>query len=194
MIQLSGKKTVIIIAGPSGSGKSTVGRKIAERHGIEYVSGGEMFQKLFKEAYGLETDTAHKVAFQESREENHHFDVKVDQELIKRAEKGNVIIDGRMPAWLFKGKAVRVWLEASTKTRAERIAKRDGISVEEALKLVEKKDETDARIYSEIYNFKPWPDPKVFDVIVENDGFDEEKTFTELEKKISQALQKHQLQ
>jgi len=44
--QMAKRKVVICIAGMSACGKSTVARRLAEKYGLKYVSGGTALKEL----------------------------------------------------------------------------------------------------------------------------------------------------
>ena len=128
------RKTIIIcISGMAGSGKSTLAKKIAEKYGLKYCSGGDALKALaIEEGYKpLKRgwwEAEEGMRFLEKREKNLKFDEVVDKKLLELAEEGNVVLDSWTMPWLLK-KGFKIWLDGSQEKRAERIAKRDGISV-----------------------------------------------------------------
>jgi cytidylate kinase len=78
--------------------------------------------------------------------------------------------------WLLK-KGFKIWLEASQEKRAERIAKRDGISVGEALKALRNKEKRTKTIYKKLYNFSLGEDFAPFHLILDTDNLKAEEVF-----------------
>jgi cytidylate kinase len=178
------KPIVISICGMGGTGKSTVSRRLAEKYGLRYVSGGDALKTLaVEEGYDIEgrgwweTDKGRQ--FLEQRIEDPRFDKKIDRQLIEWAERGNVILDSWTMPWLVK-KGFKIWLDASIEKRAKRIAKRDGISVREALQALESKEEKTKKIYNKLYGFKLGEDFKPFHLILDTDHLKVQEVFQTL--------------
>src|SRR3989344_8786043 len=109
------KGPVVIISGPPGSGTTTIAREIAKRFGLDYFSTGDIFRKVAKER-GLEVSKLSKVAEQE-------VDWEVDNKSKKAAEKGNVVMESDIAAWVKQDlpNSIKIWLDAPLMVRAERI-------------------------------------------------------------------------
>jgi cytidylate kinase len=175
---------VICICGMAGSGKSTVAKKLAEKYGLKYYSGGDALKALaIEKGYKpLEKgwwESPEGLSFLENREENPEFDKAVDKKLLEVAEQGNVILDSWTMPWLLK-KGFKIWLEASLRKRAERVAKRDGISVEKALKALKSKEEKTKIIYKKLYGFSLGEDFTPFQLILDTDNLTAEEVFQTL--------------
>jgi cytidylate kinase len=175
---------VICICGMAGSGKSTVAKKLAEKYGLKYYSGGDALKALaIEKGYKpLEKgwwESPEGLSFLENREENPEFDKAVDKKLLEVAEQGNVILDSWTMPWLLK-KGFKIWLEASLRKRAERVAKRDGINVEKALKALKSKEEKTKIIYKKLYGFSLGEDFTPFQLILDTDNLTAEEVFQTL--------------
>ncbi len=175
------QKIVICISGMTGCGKSTVAKRLAEKYGLKYISGGGALKTLAVESgYNpaevgwWETDEGMK--FLQNRTENSRFDKAVDEKLLKLAKQGNVVLDSWTMPWLLK-EAFKVWLEASSDVRARRVAERDSISVREASGLLTKKDESTKIIYKRLYGFDLGGDFLPFDLILDTDDLDAAEVF-----------------
>jgi cytidylate kinase len=178
------KKIVICIAGLTGCGKSTVAKRLAENYGLRYLSGGMALKELaIKMGYKPRKrgwwETSEGMKFLEQRLKDPKFDRQVDEELLKRARRGNVVLDSWTMPWLFKG-GFKIWFEASPDVRAQRLAKRDGISLKEAFKAVREKDEKTRRIYEDLYGFNLGEDYSPFDLILDVNRLDAEEVFQTL--------------
>lgn len=165
----AGEKIVICICGMTGCGKSTVAKRLAEKYGLRYVSGGDALKDLAAdEGYEVggrgwwESDEG--MRFFEERMDDFDFDRRVDAKLLKQAREGRVVLDSWTMPWLFDG-GFKVWLEASEDARASRLAGRDGMPAEDALKILREKDERTRSIYEKLYGFSLGEDFSPFDMI-----------------------------
>ena len=178
------KKIVICIAGLTGCGKSTVAKRLAEEYGLKYLSGGAALKELaIKKGYKPQErgwwETSEGMRFLEHRLKDSDFDKQVDAYLLKWAKRGNVVFDSWTMPWLFKG-GFKIWLEASPEVRARRLAQRDRMSIEEAVKAVKEKDEKTKKIYYALYGFKLGEDFSPFDLILDVNQLDAEEVFQTL--------------
>jgi cytidylate kinase len=78
--------------------------------------------------------------------------------------------------WLLET-GFKIWLEASPRKRAERVAKRDSITIKEALKALRKKEEKTKSIYEKLYGFKLGEDFTPFHLILDTDNLSAEEVF-----------------
>jgi len=175
------KPLVICVCGMAGSGKSTLAKKLAEKYGLKYYSGGDALKALalergHKPAEHGWWESKEGLLFLEKREKNPEFDKAVDQKLLEIAKQGNVVLDSWTMPWLLET-GFKIWLEASPRKRAERVAKRDGITVKEALKALRKKEEKTKSIYEKLYGFKLGEDFTPFHLILDTDNLSAEEVF-----------------
>jgi len=172
---------VIGVCGMAGSGKSTLAKKLAEKYGLKYYSGGDALKALAMEegCKPLEHgwwESEEGMRFLEKRGKDPKFDKSVDRKLLELAQRGNVVLDSWTMPWLLK-EGFKVWLEASPEKRAERIAYRDGTSVEEALRALRNKEERTKAIYKELYGFSLGEDFTPFHLILDTDNLKAEEVF-----------------
>ncbi|MEM2953917.1 MAG: cytidylate kinase family protein [Candidatus Bathyarchaeia archaeon] len=189
---MAGEPLIICVCGMAGSGKSTLAKKLAEKYGLKYYSGGDALKALALEG-------GHKLAehgwweskegltFIEEREKNPEFDKAVDNKLLEIAKQGNVILDSWTMPWLLE-KGFKIWLEASPKKRAERVANRDKITVKEALKALRKKESKTKTIYKKLYGFKLGEDFTPFHMILDTDNLSAEEVFEVLSLVLDQLV------
>jgi cytidylate kinase len=180
----AGETVVICICGMTGCGKSTVTKRLAEKYGLMYVSGGDALKDLAAdEGYAVggsgwwESDEG--MRFFEERMDDFEFDRRVDEKLLERAREGGVVLDSWTMPWLFDG-GFKVWLEASEDARASRLAGRDGMPVEDALKVLREKDERTRSIYEKLYGFSLGEDFSPFDMIFDVSLLDADEVFQAL--------------
>jgi cytidylate kinase len=175
------EKVVICVCGMTGCGKSTVAKRLAEKYGLRYFSGGNALKALaletgYKPAEIGWWETAEGMNFLQQRIEDSKFDKKVDEKLLELAKQGNAIFDSWTMPWLLKA-GLKVWLEASPHVRVKRIAERDGIDVEKALKVLKEKDKRTRMIYKDLYGFDLGNDFSPFNLILDTNGLDVDEVF-----------------
>jgi len=142
---------VVAIGGPPGSGKSTAGRRVAEALGLEYCSAGDVFRAEAK-AHGMDLEQ-----FGHFAEAHPEVDRKLDDTMQALARPG-VLLDGRIQAALCRGRGRPVFsivVTAEEAERARRVAARDGQSVEEALRRIRERTESERARYLRFYGLDP---------------------------------------
>jgi len=175
------QKIVICICGMTGCGKSTVAKKLAEKYGLRYLSGGDALKAIaieagYKPAEVGWWETDEGIRFLQQRMEVSEFDKKVDGKLLELAKQGNVILDSWTMPWLLK-EGFKVWLEVSSNVRARRLAVRDGISIERASEVLRVKDESTRAIYKSLYGFDLGNDFSPFDLILDANELNADEVF-----------------
>ena len=162
---------VIAISGLPGSGKTSLARRLAEKLGLRYLSLGEIFRRLARERK-LTLEELSRIA-----EEDASIDKAIDDKAIEEASKGCVVVDGHISAWTLENTAhLKVLVMAPINVRAERIARRDGKSIEEALTEIRVREESESRRFMKFYGINIF-DLSIFDLIVNSEKFSEEEVF-----------------
>lgn len=157
----------ITVSGSSGSGKSTGAKAIATALNLTYVSAGEIQRSIAKER-GTSLEEQVKLRGPE-------VDYEMDKRNLEFAMKGNVVIDARLSGWCAGNWAdVKIFYDCPVETRAKRIAKRDGVGIEKALKNVKQRDEEDNKKYKTLYGIDAF-DKSIYDVIIDNNKLSEEE-------------------
>jgi cytidylate kinase len=193
--KLPAKRNIVIcIAGMTACGKSTVARRLAEKYRLRYVSGGTELKELaVRMGYKAQErgwwETTEGMRFLERRLRDFRFDKQIDAELLKWAEHGNVVLDSWTMPWLYKN-GFKIWIEVSTQERANRLARRDKISLREAEKAIREKDEKTKRIYERLYGFKLGDDFSPFDLILDTELLSANETFETLSLVINRLVLK----
>ena len=190
----SRKGLVICISGMAGTGKSTLAKKLAEKYGLKYYSGGDALKALaVEEGYDASQhgwwESTVGLKFLKQREGDAKFDKAVDQKLLEYAEKGNVLLDSWTMPWLLKT-GFKIWLLASMEKRAARVAKRDKITVGEAMKVLKEKEDCTKAIYKQLYGFTLDEDFTPFDLVLDTDNLTAEEVFKVLCRVIDNMLLK----
>jgi CMP/dCMP kinase len=178
------KKTVVCISGMAGTGKSTLAKRLAQKYGLAYYSGGDALRALAAEK-GYDSlsngwwESPDGMRFLEQRKEDATFDKKVDEKLLQYAERGNVLLDSWTMPWLLKG-GFKIWLSASVERQAERVAKRDNMTAEEGMRALKEKEARTKAIYKQLYGFSLGEDFAPFDLVVDTDNLNAEEVFNVL--------------
>jgi cytidylate kinase len=136
---------IVTVSGEIGAGKSTVARLLARSLGLRYLSAGEVFREEARRR-GVSLEALGALA-----EQDPAIDRALDEMQVAAARAGDVLVDSRLSGWLIDGD-LRIWLRAPLAVRAERVAARDGVDPETALRDVRTREESERRRYREIYH------------------------------------------
>jgi cytidylate kinase len=138
---------LITVSGPPGSGKSTNAAGLADRLGVDHVSGGDIFREM-----AAERDMT-PVEFNEFAEKDPQFDRKLDRRLRDIATtRDDLVLESRLAGWLAAEHAdFRFWFDAPLSVRAERIAEREGKPVDRARTETERREDSERKRYGEFY-------------------------------------------
>ncbi len=139
---------VVAIGGPPGSGKSTAGRRVAEGLGLQYHAAGDVFRAEAR-AHGMDLE-----AFGHFAETHPEVDRRLDEAMQALARPG-VLLDGRVQGQLCRRKGTPVYVvvvTAEEAVRAERVARRDGQPLEEALRRIRDRAASERERYRRLYD------------------------------------------
>jgi cytidylate kinase len=151
-------KMIITIGGPIGSGKTTVASAIAKKFGLRHISAGIIFREMARQK-GLSLEDFSRLA-----ESDDSFDHLVDGRQKELASEGNAVVDGRLSGRLIDGD-IKVWLTAPFDLRVDRVAKREGMEIEQARKDMDIREKSEATRYKKIYNIDLY-DLSHYDVVL----------------------------
>ena len=156
---------IIAISGPAGSGKTTYAKKLAEELGLRYISAGQLFRRMANEK-GMSL-----VEFSQIAEKNYEIDKEIDRRTLEEAKRGNVILDGRLTAWVTKDIAdLKILLTAPLEVRVKRIANRDKKDYNEVFKETVERERSELKRYKEIYGANPY-ELSLYDVVLNTSKF-----------------------
>ena len=178
------KKIVVCISGMAGTGKSTLAKRLAQKYGLAYYSGGDALRALaaeqgYKSMSNGWWESPEGLKFLKERVNDPKFDKAVDDKLLEYAKQGNVLLDSWTMPWLQKD-GFKIWLAASVEKQAERIAKRDHMTVEEGLRALCEKEARTKTIYKQLYGFSLGEDFTPFNLVVDTDNLNAEEVFNVL--------------
>jgi CMP/dCMP kinase len=182
------RKVSIVISGWPAVGKTTIAESIAKDFNLKLCNGGDILKTMaFERGYSSSLnhdwwDTEEALVFMNERNSDPNFDKEVDNRLIEIVNGGNVVITSYTLPWIADA-TINFWLQGSVDNRAKRMAMRDNISVDEAKKIVLRRDNENKLIYKKIYNFDFGEKLDVFDFAFNTDLLPLE-SLVDLSKKI----------
>ncbi len=135
----------VAISGRSGCGNTTVSRLVADALGVPLIN------YTFKD---LARDRG--MSFEEvclRAEDDPEFDLYIDRRQLELAQAGGCVLGSRLAIWLLSDSAFTVYLDASPEVRSGRIARREEISYELALRRTVERDRRDQERYLRLYGF-----------------------------------------
>jgi cytidylate kinase len=138
---------ILTLSGLHGTGKSTIGRLVAEKLGIRYYSTGQAFRDLANEM-NLTLEE-----FTEYVENNAKIDKKLDQKIIEIGQKGNIIIDSQLSAYILESIAdFKILLICPLEIRVKRMAERDNEFYDKKLEETTMREKSELIRYKKLYN------------------------------------------
>jgi cytidylate kinase len=169
----------IVISGSPASGKTALAHRLSEALGVPMLGGTDILKQMamergYKPGGEEWWDGPEGMRFLQERKTNHDFDRETDRRLAERIRQGNVVVTSYTAPWIIK-EGFKAWLSASSETRAQRMAGRDHITVEEAMKAIIERDEENRKLYMALYKIDFGHDTKPFDIVVETDSKNEEE-------------------
>jgi cytidylate kinase len=138
---------VITVSGPPGSGKSTVAKKLAAELHLRYVSAGQLFRELAKKR-GVDL-----VELSKQAETDFSIDREIDAMTISEARNGSVVLDGHLTGWVAEQADFKIYLNAPLEVRAQRVSKRESISIDSALLETRFRELSEKNRYKRIYGY-----------------------------------------
>ncbi|HLE07016.1 MAG TPA: cytidylate kinase family protein [archaeon] len=172
----------IFVCGPPVTGKTTLAERISKHYKIKHYNTGDLL-KEFAKKYGFAPQgkgwwgTSEGIRFTEMRKKYSSIDKDFDKYIAALARKGNCVLSSWTMPWLYRGRAIKLWITASEKTRAARMVSRDKISFSSAVTKIKKRDKQNYLLYKKTYGIEFGKDLKPFDIILHTDNLPAEKVF-----------------
>jgi cytidylate kinase len=104
------------------------------------------------------------------------IDRALDAKMAGYARRGGMVLEGRLAAFIAlqeRVDALKVWLTASEKVRAQRVSQRENSDSVKVLRQNEERQRSDAKRYREIYGFD-LNDTSIYDLVLDSDQADPE--------------------
>ena len=166
----------IAISSKSGCGNTTVTTLLAEKLGYKMVNF--TFRQLAAER-GVDFWTFCRMA-----EADDDIDRELDRRQVEMAmAEENWVLGSRLAIWMLEKADLKVYLQATSETRAKRVLKREGGSLEERMAQTEMRDRNDSARYKRIYGIDN-SDTSVADLVIDTD----DRTPEEIVELISEKL------
>lgn len=170
----------VTVAGKIGTGTTTLGRVLAEKLGWKFWSGGEFFRAFMKER-GMPLEEKSLTPDEVERE--------VDLGMRAKLQKNEGQI---FEAWLsgFVAQGVdgvlKILLVCHDDLRVDRFVNREGVSVDEALRHIKRREEENIKKWTRLYGkeWKEWVgkepvdfwNPKLYDLVIDTYSHSREET------------------
>ncbi|MBN1539241.1 MAG: cytidylate kinase family protein, partial [Candidatus Thermoplasmatota archaeon] len=138
---------------------------------VEYIYAGRIFRDLAIEL-GLTLEE-----FGTLCEGDRSYDSSLDERMLKRAKLGDVLIEGRMIGPLCKKLGIpsfRIFINAESSIRSERMRERDGGEIEDVVKLMEEREASETKRYLNYYGIDP-NDPSYYDLVIDSTSLSPEE-------------------
>jgi cytidylate kinase len=151
----------ITIFGLAGTGTSTVGKRLAAELGYSYHSPGAAFRRKAAEL-GMNLYQFVELCSREPK-----YNRELDEEIkIFGEQNDDFLVESRL-AWYFIPDSFKIKLVCKLEARLERVAKRDGVSLEEARKKTLFREEEGRKQYQEIYGITDFAPDSLFDCVID---------------------------
>jgi len=143
--EISGKKHVkVAVSGKSGCGNTSISRYVSEKLELAFINF--TFRSLAEEKEISLREVLERAA------KDDWWDKEVDNRQVAMAQKAEgCVLGSRLAIWMLKEADLKVYLEASAETRAGRIVRREGGSIEEVAAFTRERDKQDRERYLRIY-------------------------------------------
>ena len=177
-------KLVIAISGKPGAGKTTYAKEVARLFNLRYVSSGMLFRQIATER-GVSLLELHKFA-----ESDFEIDKAVDNRALEEAKRGDVVVEGHLAGWILGDLAdLKIFFTAPLEIRAMRVAARDGVSYEKALKELKLREESNKLRAKLLYGFD-LDDLSIFDVVINTSRLSKDVITETLKTLISKLVER----
>ena len=139
------KDIKIAVSGKSGCGNTTVSKMVSEALNLQFINF--TFRSLAQKR-GVDLKTILDLAA-----EDDSVDKEVDIHQVQLArESAGCVLGSRLAIWMLEEADLKVYLDASPRVRAKRIAKREGGNLDEVAEFTAERDRQDRERYMRIYN------------------------------------------
>lgn len=165
------KYSKITISGKICSGKSTLFNQLKKKLGWPSYSTGEQFRQYVKD---------HHLILENAEEQNEKLTKKIDYQVRDLLhKKGNLIVDGWMSGIMAAdcSDTLRILLVCDDIIRAKRFANREKVTLREAIKKVETRQQNWIERLKKIYNRSDFFESKNYDLVIDTTLLDSHEVF-----------------
>lgn len=153
---------IITVSGLASTGKTTLAQFLASHYSYEYYP----MSKIFREEARKRGISVEELSLSQDRSK---IDKILDEETKRICEtRDNIVIEGRLVAWICRNAEVRIWLHAPLHVRAKRLSKREHVSYDEALKRLKERDKADRQQYLKLYGIDI-TDLSIYNLIIDTE-------------------------
>lgn len=175
---------VIAISGLPGAGSSTISKLLAESLGLKYFSPGEYFKSHSNEVNQSKQALS---VFKYGKGRDKDFHESIDEMQRRLGREGNIVICGKLSIWALKDIAdYKIWLDCSLEERARRTAERDGLSIEEAIKILRERERLEVEEWKKDYGMDYRDQKKMCDIVIDTSSMNKDEVL----KKILKIIKK----
>jgi predicted cytidylate kinase len=155
----------ICLGGLTSTGKTTVGEAVAKELDIAYITKEltETYKKLVEQGFDL-VDKDRNITSEPK------YASQFEKDIVKLSKDRDCVITTWLGPWFVEDATLKVLLKAGEQVRAERTAKREDITVPEALKVIKSKDGTNVINFKKDYKIDIM-DPSIFDFEINTERF-----------------------
>jgi cytidylate kinase len=158
----------ITISGLPGSGTTSLGKALASEYGFRFISAGEVFRECAKER-NMDLGSFGRLA---------EIDPSIDRLIDERQKKigmgsDDIIVEGRLAGRMVENAHLRIWLTASPRCRARRIAERDIQDGDTATAVTIERERSEAQRYRSYYGIDI-ADLSWYDMVLSSETFGRE--------------------
>jgi len=168
---------IITISGKAAAGKDTIANLLAPKLKLKLIRGT---LRVFAQQKGMDILDFEKTFTSDSD----YWDKKLDEWQKKEVQKaGSCILVSYLAALNVPQADLKVWLDAQEEIRAQRLAKRDGLSLKKALPYLRERDVFFREKTKRIYGIDFW-DSKLYDLIIDTSYLTPEAIIARIIRKI----------
>lgn len=169
----------IAISSKSGCGNTTVTTLLSKKLGYPMINF--TFRQMAEER-GVDFWTFCQMAMNDF-----NIDRELDARQVEMAmEKKDCLLASRLAIWMLKEADLKVYLTATAETRAERIFRREGGSLEERYQQTVQRDKNDSSRYMEIYGIDNNKPEDVADLVIATDDKNPEEIVALILEKVEE--------
>ena len=185
------KDSVIIISGIPGSGNTTIAKLLAEKLSLDYFSMGQLFKDIASGRYKEKNYFDKLLSLCEERKltipsfsssndsegalnlwetdfgRSREFHEVIDELQRNLAERGKIVIDGKLSLFIVKNADFKIWLKSESENRVARTSTRDSLEKDKTLEIINKRHEKERAEWKKIYGLDYLEQEKLADIVID---------------------------